>query len=122
MNEKIQAVQSMQDYIGGHSEKNISLVDLAEAAHFSPWYCTRIFKELTGLSPANYIRRLKLSKSALRLRDENVKVIDTAFEAMDRYDPNVIGYEWDDDNPRIQLEPIGKRGYIELRAVKAITK
>ena len=38
--------------------------------------------------------------------------------AMDRYEPSVIGYEWDDKNPRIQLEPKGERGYIELRAVK----
>lgn len=39
-------------------------------------------------------------------------------QAMNRYDPAVIGYEWDDENPRIQLEPRGERGYIELRAVK----
>ena len=38
--------------------------------------------------------------------------------AMDGYDPTTIGYEWDDDNPRIQLEPRGERGYIEMRAVK----
>lgn len=37
--------------------------------------------------------------------------------AMDGYDPSVIGYRWDDKNPRIQLEPRGERGYIELRAV-----
>ena len=37
---------------------------------------------------------------------------------MDRYDPKNIGYEWDETNPRIQLEPIGSRGYIELRPVK----
>ena len=30
----------------------------------------------------------------------------------------VIGLKWDNDNPRIQLEPIGTRRYIELRAVK----
>ena len=40
--------------------------------------------------------------------------------AMDNYDPSVIGYRWDDENPRIQLEPRGERGYIELRAVKRI--
>lgn len=38
--------------------------------------------------------------------------------SMNGYDPSVIGYEWDNDNPRIQLEPRGERGYIELRAVK----
>ena len=42
--------------------------------------------------------------------------------AMDHYDPSVNGYEWDDDNPRIQLEPRGERGYIELRAVRRILK
>ena len=38
--------------------------------------------------------------------------------AMDRYAPSVIGYCWDDLNPRIQLEPRGERGYIEMRAVR----
>lgn len=38
--------------------------------------------------------------------------------AMNKYDPYVIGYLWDDSNPRIQLEPRGERGYIELKAVK----
>ena len=37
---------------------------------------------------------------------------------MGRYDPTAIGYHWDDTAPRIQLEPRGERGYIELRAVK----
>ena len=40
--------------------------------------------------------------------------------AMGGYDPAVIGYRWDDENPRIQLEPRGQRGYIELRAVRRI--
>ena len=41
--------------------------------------------------------------------------------AMDRYSPALIGYAWDDENPRIQLEPRGERGYIELRAVKPLS-
>ncbi len=43
--------------------------------------------------------------------------ISSLQHAMDGYDPSVIGYRWDDSNPRIQLEPRGERGYIELRAV-----
>ena len=42
--------------------------------------------------------------------------------AMNRYDPSVIGYRWDDESPRIQMEPRGQRGYIELRAVRKIQK
>ena len=40
------------------------------------------------------------------------------WEAEKKYNPEFIGYEWDMSNPRIQLEPIGERGYIELVPVK----
>lgn len=42
--------------------------------------------------------------------------------ALEKYDPALIGYRWDDDNPRMQLEPRGERGYIELRAVRPLDK
>ena len=38
--------------------------------------------------------------------------------AMDRFNPALQGLAWDDSQPRIQLEPRGERGYIELRAVR----
>ena len=41
-------------------------------------------------------------------------------QAMDRYAPEAIGRAWDDSQPRIQLEPKGSRGYIELRAVRPL--
>ncbi|NCB33057.1 MAG: AraC family transcriptional regulator [Erysipelotrichia bacterium] len=81
MDDRILAVQKMQDCIAANINKNISLIDLAEAAHFSPWYAARLFKELTGISPADYARRLRLSKSALRLRDEHITVTDSAYDA-----------------------------------------
>lgn len=80
MTEKVEAVQRMQNHIENHLNEEISLAELAEVAHYSPWYSARIFKDLTKLSPADYIRRLKLSKSALKLRDENIKIIDVAFD------------------------------------------
>jgi AraC family transcriptional regulator len=89
MDEKTLAVQRMQDYIAAHLAEPITPMQLAEAAHFSPWYAARIFRELTGLAPADYLRRLRLSKSALRLRDEKLRVIDAAydlgFESADGY-------------------------------------
>ena len=80
MKEQIEAVQRMQDYIESHWQESITLADLSKASHFSPRYSTRLFRKLTGLSPADYIRRYKLSRSALRLRDEDCKVIDVAFD------------------------------------------
>lgn len=79
MNEQILAVQRMQDYIEQHLEETITPADLAGVSLFSPWYSYRLFKEYTNLTPAEYIRRLRLSRSALRLRDENYRIIDVAF-------------------------------------------
>lgn len=45
--------------------------------------------------------------------------IEEIWEAEKKYDPHVYGLQWDKENPRIQLEPIGTRGYIELLAVKS---
>ena len=44
--------------------------------------------------------------------------IENLQDAISKYDPSVIGYEWDNENPKIQLEPIGERGYIELHPIK----
>ena len=98
MTEKTLAVQRMQDYIEAHYRDRITLCDLAEAAHFSPFYAARIFRELTGFAPSDYIRRLRLSKSALRLRDEHCKIIDVAFD---------IGYESVDGYQRAFLREFG---------------
>lgn len=80
MKEQIEAVQRMQDYIKAHLSENITLDDLAKVAMFSPWYARRIFVSLLGVTPSDYIRRLRLSNSALRLRDEKVTVLDVALD------------------------------------------
>ena len=54
--------------------------------------------------------------------EDYCEAIRAVQHAMDGYDPSVIGYRWDDENPRIQLEPRGERGYIELRAVRRLKK
>ena len=52
--------------------------------------------------------------------EDYCEAINAVQHSMNKYDPSVIGYKWDDANPRIQLEPRGERGYIELRAVKKV--
>lgn len=80
MIEKIEAVQRMQDYIAGHLDQRITLTKLANASLYSPWYSYRLFIEYLGMTPAKYIRRLRLSQSALKLRDDHTKIIDIAFQ------------------------------------------
>ena len=46
------------------------------------------------------------------------EAIEEVERAMDKYDPFLIGAKWSVREPRIQLEPRGERGYIELRAIE----
>ena len=80
MTEHILAVQRMQDYIEAHLEEKIAMTDLAREAAFSPWYSHRLFQDYTGLTPASYIRRLRLAKAVLRLKHESGRIIDAAFD------------------------------------------
>ncbi len=80
MREHLEAVQRMQAYIARHLFEKITLADLARASLFSPWYSHRLFTQMSGRTPADYIRKLRLSKSAIRLRDDPGKIADIAFE------------------------------------------
>ncbi len=80
LKEQILAVQRMQDYIETNLEDKITMADLARASLFSPWYSYRLFKMHTGLTPTDYIRRLRLSKSAMQLKHENCRVLDVALK------------------------------------------
>lgn len=80
MNEQTRAVQRMQDYILAHIAEEITLADLARAACFSPWYAHRLFRELTGVSPADYVRKLRLTEAAKRLKGERSRITELAME------------------------------------------
>lgn len=78
--DQINAVERMQSYIEGHLHDPITLRQLANAAGYSPWHAARVFKALTGKSPFDYIRSLRLSRAAGRLRDGSARVVDVAFD------------------------------------------
>ena len=80
MDHQIQAVRLMQDYIRTHINEDISIDDISSEISYSPSYARRIFIKHLGMTPAVYIRRLKLSKSALKLRDEKCRILDVAME------------------------------------------
>ena len=102
MDERVEAVQRMQDYIAGNLDTNITMADLASVSRYSTWYSYRLFVDLLHMTPAVYIRRLRLSKSALRLRDEKVKIIDVAFDT---------GYESVDGYQRAFYKEFGCNPY-----------
>ena len=83
------AVQKMQDYIASHLKEEISLQELARASMYSAWHAHRLFVDALRMGPAEYIRKLRLSASALELRDSKARVLDIAlkygFSSVDGY-------------------------------------
>lgn len=90
----VQGVEVEENY-GGPVPEGFDLIDLDEAVYLM--FQGEPFEE------ENYGEAI-----------ENVQA------AMNRYNPAGLGYRWDFENPRIQLEPIGSRGYIELKPVRKI--
>lgn len=78
--ETIDAVARMQRYISEHLTEPITMKQLCVASNYSQYHSARIFKELIGMPPFEYIRRLRLSKSALILRDTEQRVLDVALD------------------------------------------
>ena len=53
MDERVEAVQRMQDYIAGNLDTNITMADLANVSQYSPWstsglpQATQVFRVLS---------------------------------------------------------------------------
>jgi AraC-like DNA-binding protein/predicted RNase H-like HicB family nuclease len=81
LDSKIIAVSEMQKYIQNNLDKEtLSVGDLTAVSHYSLWYSFKIFKLYTGYSPKEYLRKMRLSKSAFTLRDEKKSIFEVAID------------------------------------------
>ena len=80
MSETAQAIIKMQEYIEEHLDESITLIQLARIAGYSPYHAAHLFSALLGVSPLRYIRQLRLSSAAEKIRDENDAILQIAFD------------------------------------------
>lgn len=79
--ERIKAVQRMQEYINDNINERIVMDQLCKAAGYSKWHSIRIFKDLTGKTPFEYIRELRLTQAARNIRDNShVNIMEIALD------------------------------------------
>ncbi|MDY0003194.1 MAG: helix-turn-helix domain-containing protein [Polyangia bacterium] len=78
--DKIKAAERMQAHIEAHLGDKITMAALARAARYSQWHAARVFKEVTGKSPFEYVRLRRLSAAAQELQKTSRKVVDVAFD------------------------------------------
>ena len=70
----------MKKFISENLHQPITASDVAKAAGYSQYHAARVFRAETGVSPFEYIRRQRLTKSARTLRLGKHKVLDVALD------------------------------------------
>jgi AraC family transcriptional regulator of arabinose operon len=65
-------------YIENHLAENITIEDLAKIAHFHPNYFIHFFKSLLGLSPIQYINKIKMEKAKMLLMTSDMSITEIA--------------------------------------------
>jgi AraC family transcriptional regulator len=67
-------------WIERHSDSELKLGELARVAGLSPYHFLRTFQQITGVTPHQYVRRIRLRFAAIRLATEPAKVLDVALD------------------------------------------
>jgi AraC family transcriptional regulator len=66
--------------IEGHPEDAHDIAVLASEARLSPYHFLRTFQNLTGVTPHQYLLRVRLRRAAIRLSTETTKILDIALD------------------------------------------
>jgi AraC family transcriptional regulator len=69
---------AIADYIQTHSDRNLSLVELANLAQMSLYYFARSFKQQIGLSPHQYLIRCRVERAKALLLQNKLTVVEIA--------------------------------------------
>jgi AraC-like DNA-binding protein len=66
-------------YINNNFERDISLGDIAKYVFLSPSYFTRAFKEEVGMSPINYLLKVRVERAKELLVETSMKISEIAL-------------------------------------------
>jgi AraC-like DNA-binding protein len=67
-------------WIDAHSHRSIDLEDAAAEADISPFHFLRLFANVLGVTPHQYLVRSRLRHAARRLADEDSSITDIAYD------------------------------------------
>ncbi|MBZ9847621.1 AraC family transcriptional regulator [Mesorhizobium sp. CA14] len=64
-----------------NAERPLSLTELADCTATSPYHFLRIFRQVAGLTPYQFLLRTRLHRAAVRLRSSGATISTIAFDA-----------------------------------------
>lgn len=73
-------IETTKKFIISNYDKNISIKEMADTAHMSVSYFSRVFKESTGFSPYDYLLTVRLDKAKELLQQTDNSVESIAYK------------------------------------------
>lgn len=80
MQEWNEVVQCMIEWIEEHLDQNPVLSNLSREVGYSPWYCSVMFHDVTGVTLKNYVAGRRLSLATVEIRDTEERILDVAIK------------------------------------------
>lgn len=80
MKEWNEAVQRMIEWVEAHPEENRMLESLSDEIGYSPWYCSVLFHDVTGMTLKSYASGRRLARAAEDIRDTDERILDIAVK------------------------------------------
>ena len=73
-----QRLATVTAYVDDHVAERISVRDLADAVHISPFHFARMFKETVGTPPHAYITRVRIERAKRLLAETQIPLVEVA--------------------------------------------
>ena len=78
LNSENEIIRRAQQYISAHIREKLSVPHVARMVDVSPSYMTALFHKNLQISPAEYIRRMKIQESKQLIREGNMNFTEIA--------------------------------------------
>lgn len=80
-NQHLESIERAKQYLLQNFDQDVSLLDVARAAHVSEFHFSRTFKQLTSMTPYRYLVELRLHHAAVLLRNTSLPVTRICFDS-----------------------------------------
>ncbi|MCU6709079.1 helix-turn-helix domain-containing protein [Paenibacillus sp. J5C_2022] len=67
-------IAEIKEYVASHCGSGVTLADLSERFFINPFYLSQLFKEKTGNTYMNYVKRVRMNKAKELLETSDLKV------------------------------------------------
>lgn len=75
----LEAVDRAKQTMESHYGDELTVEELARSALFSRFHFSRMFQQVTGVSPGRYLSSLRLEEAKRLLRTTDMKIIDITY-------------------------------------------